>query len=582
MSSFMSIGSNISSNLRYLGAFNCHVPSVLPRWPHQHRNVLRSCGSSQYIFSQKLHTSSRRLYQDKYDLTEDEDDDEYRQRSRRGPMRGRYGGGQSWNNRRQNFDNSSFRPRHNQKFSDSFSEDTKPINLEDLPPLKKDFLNLNPELMDQPKEHHQDFLRQHKIIISGQDIPPPIQKFQDHEFPEGIMKSLAQFDAPTPIQAQGWSIALKGLDMVGIGQTGSGKTLGYLLPGLLHVSHHQQLYAQHQKLQRDAPIGLVLAPTRELVQQILAVASEFGPKVHVESVAMFGGASRDVQLGTFYKRSAKLVVATPGRLIDFLESGQLRLGQCSFVVLDEADRMLDMGFEPQISSIMQHTRSDRQTLMWSATWPSEVQQLASSFLSDAVQLTVGSTELKANPDIVQHVHVVEFLEKTALLKKLLREGLTQNPEGKALVFAQSQRDVGKIVQRLRDGSFQCGFIHGGLDQLAPPDIPDLSCVINHDMPDTVATYVHRVGRTGRCGRPGVAHTFFSQRNISKSVALVHLLQEAGQRVDPKLLYMAAKRRFTPYGDSEVFLPFVPEKTGVFLPFVPEKTGVFLPLSLIHI
>ncbi|KAA0203549.1 hypothetical protein HAZT_HAZT009279 [Hyalella azteca] len=165
------------------------------------------------------------------------------------------------------------------------------------------------------------------------------------------MKSLAQFDAPTPIQAQGWSIALKGLDMVGIGQT-----LGYLLPGLLHVSHHQQLYAQHQKLQRDAPIGLVLAPTRELVQQILAVASEFGPKVHVESVAMFGGASRDVQLGTFYKRSAKLVVATPGRLIDFLESGQLRLGQCSFVVLDEADRMLDMGFEPQISSIMQHTR----------------------------------------------------------------------------------------------------------------------------------------------------------------------------------------------------------------------------------
>ncbi|KAA0203550.1 hypothetical protein HAZT_HAZT009374 [Hyalella azteca] len=92
------------------------------------------------------------------------------------------------------------------------------------------------------------------------------------------------------------------------------------------------------------------------------------------------------------------------------------------------------------------------------------------------------------------------------------------------------------------------------------------------MPDTVATYVHRVGRTGRCGRPGVAHTFFSQRNISKSVALVHLLQEAGQRVDPKLLYMAAKRRFTPYGDSEVFLPFVPEKTGVFLPFVPEKTG----------
>ena len=173
------------------------------------------------------------------------------------------------------------------------------------------------------------------------------------------------FSAPTAIQAQGWPIALSGKDMVGIAMTGSGKTLAYLLPSIIHINHQPYLE------RGDGPIALVLAPTRELAQQIQEVAIEFGKSSKIRNTCVFGGAPKGPQIRDL-ENGCEIVIATPGRLIDILEMGKTNLRRTTYLVLDEADRMLDMGFEPQIRKIIEQIRPDRQVLMWSATWPKEV------------------------------------------------------------------------------------------------------------------------------------------------------------------------------------------------------------------
>ena len=208
------------------------------------------------------------------------------------------------------------------------------------------------------------------------------------------------FEKPTAIQAQGWSLALSGLNTVGIAQTGSGKTLAYLMPGLIHVQ------AQPRLQRGEGPIVLVLAPTRELAQQIQESAKDFGYAAKVKSTCVFGGAPKGPQLRDL-ENGCEIVIATPGRLIDFLEMGKTNFRRTTYMVLDEADRMLDMGFEPQIRKIFQQIRPDRQVLMWSATWPKEVRKLAEDFLQDYVHINIGSVGLSANHNITQIVDVCE-------------------------------------------------------------------------------------------------------------------------------------------------------------------------------
>lgn len=212
------------------------------------------------------------------------------------------------------------------------------------------------------------------------------------------------FSEPTSIQAQGWPIALSGRDMVGIASTGSGKTLSYILPAIVHINSQPKLG------RKDGPIALVLAPTRELAQQIQQVADDFGHSSGIRNTCLYGGApkgsqARDLDCGV------EIVIATPGRLLDFLESGKTNLKRCTYLVLDEADRMLDMGFEPQIRKIIEQIRPDRQTLMWSATWPKEVKNLAEDFLKDYAQINVGSLQLSANHNILQIIDVCQDYEK---------------------------------------------------------------------------------------------------------------------------------------------------------------------------
>ncbi len=253
------------------------------------------------------------------------------------------------------------------------------------------------------QEEIDTFRRNADITVHGHNVPKPILTFARANFPAYVYSTLSmeRFEKPTPIQSQGWPMALSGRDMVGIAETGSGKTLSFILPAIVHINSQPALKPG------DGPIVLVLAPVRELAQQTQEVAFKYGQSSRIRSTCLFGGASKGPQARDL-ERGVEIVIATPGRLIDFLESGRTNLRRCTYLVLDEADRMLDMGFEPQMRKIVSQIRPDRQTLMWSATWPKEVQRLAHDFLSrDVIQVNIGSLELSANHRIRQIVDVCE-------------------------------------------------------------------------------------------------------------------------------------------------------------------------------
>uniref|UniRef100_A0A9J8D5R8 RNA helicase n=1 Tax=Cyprinus carpio carpio TaxID=630221 RepID=A0A9J8D5R8_CYPCA len=267
-------------------------------------------------------------------------------------------------------------------------------NLDELPKFEKNFYQEHPDVARRTAQEVEHYRRSKEITVKGRDGPKPIVKFHEANFPNYVMDVISKqnWTDPTPIQAQGWPVALSGKDMVGIAQTGSGKTLSYLLPGIVHINHQPFLE------RGDGPICLVLAPTRELAQQVQQVAAEYGKASRLKSTCIYGGAPKGPQIRDL-ERGVEICIATPGRLIDFLEVGKTNLRRCTYLVLDEADRMLDMGFEPQIRKIVDQIRPDRQTLMWSATWPKEVRQLAEDFLKDYVQINVGALQLSANQAI---------------------------------------------------------------------------------------------------------------------------------------------------------------------------------------
>lgn len=249
------------------------------------------------------------------------------------------------------------------------------------------------------------YRNEHNVTIIGQDIPNPYIDIESSDFPDYIKSFLKSqgFEKPTVIQAQAWPIALSGQNFVGIAQTGTGKTLAYLLPAVVHIK-------ENVPRKGLGPRVLVLAPTRELARQIEVVAKDFQKLLGIRCACIYGGANRARQ-AAILESGVDIVIATPGRLNDFLVSKTTNLSRCTYVVLDEADRMLDMGFEPQIRQALEGVPLERQILMFSATWPKEVQYLASDYLGKFVQVNVGSTELSANHNITQHVHICDHEEK---------------------------------------------------------------------------------------------------------------------------------------------------------------------------
>uniref|UniRef100_A0A673JUP6 RNA helicase n=1 Tax=Sinocyclocheilus rhinocerous TaxID=307959 RepID=A0A673JUP6_9TELE len=310
-------------------------------------------------------------------------------------------------------------------------------NLDELPKFEKNFYQEHPEVSRRSTQDVEHYRRTKEITVKGRDSPKPIVKFHEANFPNYVMDVIGKqnWTDPTPIQAQGWPVALSGKDMVGIAQTGSGKTLSYLLPGIVHINHQPFLE------RGDGPICLVLAPTRELAQQVQQVAAEYGKASRLKSTCIYGGAPKGPQIRDL-ERGVEICIATPGRLIDFLEVGKTNLRRCTYLVLDEADRMLDMGFEPQIRKIVDQIRPDRQTLMWSATWPKEVRQLAEDFLKDYVQINVGALQLSANHNILQIV----------------------DKENKTIIFVETKRRCDDLTRRMRRDGWPAMGIHGDKSQ----------------------------------------------------------------------------------------------------------------------
>ncbi|KAI5074604.1 hypothetical protein GOP47_0010565 [Adiantum capillus-veneris] len=427
-------------------------------------------------------------------------------------------------------------------------------DFEGLTPFEKNFYVEHPAVAALTEEEVLAYRRLRDISVEGRDIPKPVRTFDEASFPDYVLQEVlkAGFTEPTPIQAQGWPMALKGRDLVGLAETGSGKTLAYLLPAIVHVN------AQPFLAPGDGPIVLVLAPTRELAVQIQQEATKFGASSKIKNTCIYGGAPKGPQIRDLQK-GVEIVIATPGRLIDMLEARQTNLRRVTYLVLDEADRMLDMGFEPQIRKIVAQIRPDRQTLYWSATWPKEVEFLARQFLHNPYKVIIGSTDLKANHAIRQIVDVVSEQEKYPKLIKLLEDIMDGS---KLLIFMETKRGCDQVTRQLRMDGWPALSIHGDKSQAERDwvlsefkagkspimtatdvaarglDVKDIKCVINYDFPGSCEDYVHRIGRTGRAGATGTAYTFFTAANAKHARELIGILMEAGQSINPALQGMA--------------------------------------------
>lgn len=394
------------------------------------------------------------------------------------------------------------------------------------------------------------------VTVTGNDCPEPIKTFSECDLDDLIKFNidLAGFDAPTPVQKYAVPIISAGRDLMACAQTGSGKTGGFLFPILSENFKDGPPRAMSWGASNAParPRTLILAPTRELACQIFEEAVKFTYRSSIRPCCVYGGADVRQQIRDL-ARGCGLLVATPGRLTDLIQNKRVSLQDIKYLVLDEADRMLDMGFEPQIRDIVECSdmppTSKRQTLMFSATFPAEIQNLAKDFLKEYIFLTVGRVG-SASENIVQRIEYVEEEDKRSMLLDMLQN----QTEGLVLIFVETKRAVDSLEDFLLDRNIQCGSIHGDRQQREREDalrwfrsgrkpvlvatavmargldIPNVTQVINFDLPGDIDDYVHRIGRTGRAGNVGKAVSFFNgnNRNIAKS--LIQLLKESNQEV----------------------------------------------------
>ncbi|KAL6536358.1 hypothetical protein OROGR_012930 [Orobanche gracilis] len=422
----------------------------------------------------------------------------------------------------------------------------------------------------------EDVIESSGVLVSGKNVNDSkykaLSSFVESGLSSEVLECCKTFDKPSPIQSHSWPFLLDGRDLIGIAATGSGKTLAFGIPAIIHVLKKRKSSTSN----KVNPLCLVLSPTRELAQQISDVLCDAGKPSRVRSVCMYGGTSKGPQIsalksGVFdavqlcYSDSGTrvkhgdIVIGTPGRLKDLMEMKVCLLKDVSFVVLDEADRMLDMGFEPEVRSILSQTCSVRQMVMFSATWPPPVHQLAQEFMDPCpVKVVVGSEDLTANHDVMQIVEVLDDRARDDRLHTLL-EKYHKSRKNRVLVFVLYKKEASRVENMLQNRGWKVVSISGDKAQNARTralslfkdgtcplmvatdvaarglDIPDVEVVINYSFPLTTEDYVHRIGRTGRAGKKGVAHTFFTNENKGLSGELINVLREANQVVPEALL-----------------------------------------------
>ena len=372
-----------------------------------------------------------------------------------------------------------------------------------------------------------------------------LQTFESLVLPQPILKALKDigYDTPTPIQAQAIPPALEGHDVLGSAQTGTGKSAAFAIPTLSRLLAHKPDKRGRGPVR---PRALILSPTRELAAQIQASFANYGRHTGLRQTSIFGGVSQFHQVKAL-KRGVEIIVATPGRLMDLMQQGYVDLSAIEVFILDEADRMLDMGFIDPIRKIASKVPSERQTLLFSATMPKEIMHLANSLLTDPVRIAVDPVA-SAAPKIEQGLYFVSRQQKSALLQHLLAEPGVE----RAIVFSKTKHGADKLAKVLGRGGVPSSTIHGNKSQnqrkLALEafrsgksrvlvatdvaarglDVDGITHVYNYDLPIDAEAYVHRIGRTGRAGKTGQAISLCdkSERNLLRAIERL-----TGDRID---------------------------------------------------
>ncbi len=402
------------------------------------------------------------------------------------------------------------------------------------------------------------------VETSGENVPEPIKFFSDIDFGASVNKNIerCKFKNPTPVQKYAIPISEAGRDLMACAQTGSGKTAAFCFP-IIHGILTRGLQGHNQRGGRKTyPLALVIAPTRELAIQIHEESRKFAYQTGVRSVVVYGGAPAAQQFREM-ERGCDILIATPGRLIDLVDRAKISLSAVAYLALDEADRMLDMGFEPQIRQIVEQRDmppvGERQTMLFSATFPKEIQRMASDFLSDYVFLTVGRVG-SSHTLITQTIEFVHNYED----KKSMLMDLVNSVQGLTLVFVETKRGADQLEDWLSRQGFPSTSIHGDRTQQEREwalksfrsgktpilvatdvaarglDIPHVTHVINFDLPSDIDDYVHRIGRTGRAGKKGLATAFFTEKDAGLARSMKELIEEAGQEA-PQFLGAYAGR-----------------------------------------
>lgn len=423
--------------------------------------------------------------------------------------------------------------------------------------FRKDFYIEVPEISKMTPDEVSELRKQYENIrIRGKGCPRPIKSFAQSGLPPIILEKLKslKFEKPTPIQAQAIPAIMSGRDIIGIAKTGSGKTLAFLLPMIRHILDQPPVKSG------EGPIAMIMAPTRELVMQIHKDIRIISKRTPIRSIAVYGGAVVSGQISEL-KRGAEVIVCTPGRMIDVLCANKGRvtnLKRVTYLVLDEADRMFDMGFEQQILKIVNNIRPDRQTVMFSATFPRQVEIAARRILRQPLEITVHGRSVVS--DTVEQI--IEVIEPEAKFRRVVELISEWHDKGSILIFVDRQDSADELFLKVLKTGYPCLSLHSGKEQVDRDDaisdfkkgdvkiliatslasrgldVPNLQLVINYDVPNHYEDYVHRVGRTGRAGMSGTAVTFISSDEEKYAGDLVKALTHSKKEIPSELQALA--------------------------------------------
>jgi ATP-dependent RNA helicase DDX46/PRP5 len=426
----------------------------------------------------------------------------------------------------------------------------------DLNPIRKNFWVEPQELSQMTEEEIVDLrLELDGIKVSGKNVPKPVQKWSQCGLTRPILDVVEGlgYEKPTSIQMQALPVIMSGRDVIGVAKTGSGKTMAFVLPMLRHIKDQDPVSGD------DGAIALIMTPTRELCTQIYSDLLPFAKALKLRAIAAYGGNAIKDQIAEL-KRGAEIIVATPGRMIDLLAANSGRvtnLKRATYLVLDEADRMFDMGFEPQVMKIFNNVRPDRQTILFSATMPRIIDALTKKVLREPVEIQVGGRSVVA-PEITQVVEILDESKKFVRLLELLGELYADDDDVRALIFVERQEKADDLLREVLRRGYGCMSIHGGKDQedrnstisdfkkgVCPImiatsvaarglDVKQLKLVVNYDAPNHLEDYVHRAGRTGRAGNTGTAVTFITEEQENCAPGIAKALEQSGQPVPPQL------------------------------------------------